>query len=325
MRAHSYWEEAVRFTRTLWYKEEDTCALCGQARQMRMPGQAEPEPAGHTGQAEQSEYTAHTKHTEQVEHTRQAGQLGQTEQTRQTGQPIQTVQPVKPIQVVQAVCPACAADCLCPDLPRCLKCGKLLSAGKSLCLDCEAGKGPRQLDRVTAWGCYAGGLKNFIQQVKFESRPRRLQEITRALADWAIRRLPVPDGLVAVPMHGLRLAGRGFNQTEVLASALHWELGLPVIEGIEKTRATLSQAGLSRQERLLNLQDAYAVRFPGLLQGRIVWVVDDVTTTGTTLDTLAGVLRKNGVQKVYGLCLAAGRERCEKSLKISSSQHFAQF
>ena len=243
MKANQYWEEVLCFARSLWYQEEERCALCGQ--------------------------------------------------------------------IGQAICPACTADYLCPELPRCQKCGKLLSEGKKLCLVCEAGNGPRQLDKVTAWGCYAGSLREFIQQVKFEARPRRLQEITRTFADWAIRQLPVPDGLVAVPMHDSRLAERGFNQTEVIASALHWELGLPIIEGIEKIKATPSQAALSRQERLWNLQDAYAVRDAAMFQGLRVWVVDDVTTTGSTLEALAEILRKSGVQRIYGLCLAAGREYFE--------------
>jgi len=134
-------------------------------------------------------------------------------------------------------------------------------------------------------------------------------EIARPFANWAISQLPVVDGVVAVPMHTSRLAERGYNQAEVLASALHWELGLPIIEGIERIEATSSQMLLSRHDRLHNLKGAFKVRDPKYIRGRSVWIVDDVTTTGATLEAVAEVLRGCEVQAIYGLCLAAGLEK----------------
>ena len=208
-----------------------------------------------------------------------------------------------------AICPKCSTDCLHPDLRRCRGCGKLIPTEKTRCQDCEEGRGPKQLDQVTAWGYYSGGLKDFIQNVKFKAHPRRLMEIARPFSDWAISQLPAVDGLVAVPMHGTRLAERGFNQAEVITSALHWELGLPIFRGVERIVPTASQVPLSRQERLNNLKGAFSVRQPERFQGRSVWLVDDVTTTGATLEAVAEVLRQSGVQTIYGLCLAAGLEK----------------
>jgi len=212
-------------------------------------------------------------------------------------------------EVGDLICPTCTIDYLHPELGRCRGCGKLILKEKTSCRDCEAGKGPKHLDQVTAWGHYSGGLRGFIQNVKFEARPRRLMEIARPFADWAISQLPVVDGVVAVPMHSSRLTERGFNQAEVLASALHWELGLPIIEGVERVVPTPSQIKLTRHDRLHNLKDAFAVRKPRLITGKSVWLVDDVTTTGATLEAVAEVLRGNGVQAIYGLCLAAGLEK----------------
>ena len=207
------------------------------------------------------------------------------------------------------ICLTCTTNYLHSDLGRCLGCGKLISSEKTHCLDCAAGRGPKQLDQVTAWGHYSGGLREFIQSVKFKSHPRRLMEIARPFSDWAISQLPVVDGVIAVPMHSARLAERGFNQAEVIASALHWELGLQIIPGVERIEPTSSQVPLSRQERLHNLKDAFAVRQPEYLKGRSVWLVDDVTTTGATLEAVAEVLRGSGVQAIYGLCLAAGLDK----------------
>ena len=213
------------------------------------------------------------------------------------------------------ICLTCTANYLYPDLGRCLGCGKLIHSEKTHCLDCTAGRGPKQLDQVTAWGHYSGGLREFIQTVKFKAHPRRIIEIARPFSDWAISQLPVVDGIVAVPMHKTRLAERGFNQAEVIASALHWELGLQIIPGVERIEPTSSQVLLSRQERLHNLKGAFAVRHPGYLKGRRVWLVDDVTTTGATLEAVAEVLRGSGVQAIYGLCLAAGLD--EEKLAVA--------
>ncbi len=206
------------------------------------------------------------------------------------------------------VCPACTMEYLHPELRRCKRCGKLLLEDKTSCLDCEAGKGPKHLDQVTAWGHYSGGLREFIQKVKFEAHPQLLMKIARPFANWAISQLPAVDGVVAVPMHASRQAERGYNQAEVLASVIHWELGLPIIEGIERIRSTTSQVSLPRHERLHNLRGAFEVKEPSLFAERSVWIVDDVTTTGATLEAAAEVLRKSGAQKIYGLCIAAGYE-----------------
>ncbi len=207
------------------------------------------------------------------------------------------------------VCPNCTREYLHPELGRCLRCGKLIVPEKAICRDCEAGKGPKQLDRVIAWGHYSGGLKKFIQELKFGSTPWRLREIAQPLTDWAIKSLPAVDGVAAVPMHPTRLAERGFNQAEVIASILHWELGLPILQGLERVTLTSPQVLLSRQERLLNLRGAFVLQEQDSFQGRDVWLVDDVTTTGSTLEAVAEVLRGSGTKAIYGLCLAAGLEK----------------
>lgn len=206
------------------------------------------------------------------------------------------------------ICPACQSHYLRPELKRCQRCGKLIQQDNRYCLDCTEGRGPAQLERIAAWGHYTGGLKDFIRRIKFKAQPRLIGEISQSLAEWAVRQLPAVDGIVAVPMHPKRLADRGFNQAEVIASALSWELGLPIWSGVERIEAREPQTQLTRQERLSNLKNAFIVREEEGYQGRSIWLVDDVVTTGATMDAVAEVLRKSGVKAVYGLCLAAGLE-----------------
>ncbi|WP_088188993.1 ComF family protein [Desulfosporosinus sp. FKA] len=207
------------------------------------------------------------------------------------------------------ICPNCSEELLHPELSRCLRCGKLIAQERILCTDCSEGRGPKHLKKVIAWGHYTGCLKEFIRDVKFGANPMRLMQISRPLADWAIKELPLVDGILAVPMHSARLAERGFNQAEVIASRIHWELGLPILQGVKRVKATPPQVSLSRQERLLNLKDAFALQGKEPFKGRSVWIIDDVTTTGSTLDVVAEVLYEGGAKEVYGLCLAAGFEK----------------
>lgn len=207
------------------------------------------------------------------------------------------------------ICPICTENYLHPELGRCRGCGKLIPIDLLLCQDCEAGKGPKQLDKVVAWGHYCGGLKEFIQNIKFNAHPNYIGQIIKPFSEWAISQLPAVDGVVAVPMHVTKLGERGFNQAEVIASALHWELGLPHLQGIKRIETRVSQVHLSRKERLQNLKGVFDVPNPENYSGRSVWLVDDVTTTGATLEAVAEVLRGSGVRAIYGLCLAAGREK----------------
>lgn len=209
-------------------------------------------------------------------------------------------------------CPLCEQNYFHPELGRCLHCGKLITQDHIECKDCEEGRGPKGLDKVVAWGHYTGPWREFIQAVKFKSQPYRLKRIARPLAEWAIQNLPPPNFLVPVPMHLERLAERGFNQAAGIASLLHWELGIPLLEVLERTSMTAPQVGLNRSERLDNLKGAFQVSsldYNQVIRGARVWIIDDVTTTGTTLEACASELQRRGAQKVFGLTLAAGLEK----------------
>ena len=207
------------------------------------------------------------------------------------------------------ICLSCEKEYFHPELGRCFSCGKLISAETTHCSDCLENKGPKSLTRVWAWGHYSGDWKKFIWEVKFKAQPRRLGEIGHPLSQWALSHLPPVDGVVAVPMHYNRLAERGFNQAEVIASLLQWELRLPLLTGLERRLVTAPQVQLSRRDRLQNLEGAFVVTEPQKFLGLSVWLVDDVTTTGATLEACAQTLIESGARKVYGLCLAAGAEK----------------
>ena len=216
----------------------------------------------------------------------------------------------------QVFCDDCKQTYFRPDLNRCSHCGKLLVSQHTECEDCVAGRGPKGMEQAVAWGHYTGAWREFIQNVKFKSQPYLLKRLGPPLGDFALRHLPPPHWIVPVPLHDERLAERGFNQAAAVASLLHWELGIPLWEGLNRVQPTTPQVGLSRKERLHNLESAFQIISSSQalkqIQGARVWLVDDVTTTGATLEHCAKVLKRGGAAQVYGLVLAAGLEKGQK-------------
>lgn len=124
--------------------------------------------------------------------------------------------------------------------------------------------------------------------------------------------LPLPDALVPVPLHPRRLRFRGFNQSALLAQTLATTLTpgleLPVLsDTLIRTRYTKPQMKTdSREERLTNLKNAFALTEGKgeTIEGKSLWLVDDVATTGTTLEECARVLKSHGAKSVFGVVLA---------------------
>jgi len=208
----------------------------------------------------------------------------------------------------EAVCDSCRQKYFLPSFNRCLSCGKIIKPDKTLCGDCHEGKGPVNLTAVTALGYYSGAWKSFIHNIKFKGQPYLIISLKGYLVSWVIKYLPPPDFIVPVPLHSARAAQRGFNQAEVIASMLSRVLGINCRTFLRRVKNTVPQAKLGRGERLENLRGAFIPDKQERLTGQIVWLVDDVVTTGTTMDECAIVLKEQGAGEIYGVCLAAGKE-----------------
>ena len=111
------------------------------------------------------------------------------------------------------------------------------------------------------------------------------------------------DFVVPVPLHNKRYVERGFNQAELIAKILADKINKPLSNILERKRYTLQQAKLGREDRLKNLQDAFMLKES--VQGNII-LVDDVFTTGSTIQECAKVLKNSGINKVVGFSLARG-------------------
>jgi ComF family protein len=114
------------------------------------------------------------------------------------------------------------------------------------------------------------------------------------------------DALVPVPLHGLRRRERGFNQAAELANGLRKITGLPIWDILRRVRKTHTQANLRRSERLRNQLRAYELKGGFDVRGKRLLIIDDVFTTGATINACAQVLQRAGAARVDALTVARG-------------------
>lgn len=166
--------------------------------------------------------------------------------------------------------------------------------------------GLKSLDACYALCDYTAGVQRLIRDMKFR-RMRRLG----CHMNWLVNHTPLnyfesTDIVVPVPLSPERLNDRGFNQTERIfrlwaeTRRLNWE------EILVRQKATLPQWELRLQERRANIKGAFVVTRPEIIAGRHILLVDDIFTTGLTMDECAKVLKKAGAKKVTGLAVASG-------------------
>ena len=185
--------------------------------------------------------------------------------------------------------------------PLCRLCGGPLEGYR--CPRC-ARLGKVFLDRGASVFRYAGTAREAIEQLKYG----RVTDLAPVLGEYlaqGLTQLPQADLLIPVPLHPARIRERGFSQTLLLAREVGKITGIPVDNrSLVRTRHTRSQMGLSREARLTNLRGAFRAQGSHLRGIRVV-LLDDVITTGSTMNECARALKKAGVQAVYGLSLAS--------------------
>jgi len=162
-------------------------------------------------------------------------------------------------------------------------------------------------DALAAPCLYDGGIMEAIYQVKYGGKTFLAKSLGRLLIPLARERFGDTSGLLImpVPLHPKRLKERGFNQSLVLARSIAPSLGAILdFQSLKRIKYTQPQTGLKRDERRKNVKGAFALSGQKELKGRTVIIVDDVATTGNTLNECARVLKKAGCEKVLCLTLA---------------------
>jgi ComF family protein len=205
------------------------------------------------------------------------------------------------------VCRACMPRIKYVEGPTCMKCGKMLkSAGLEYCYDCD-GK-THIYDRGMALYDYKS-ISDSIYRFKYKGRREYAsfygEEICKYLGE-EIKRLK-PDALLPVPIHRKRIRERGYNQAALLAEEMSKGLRIPVMDRlIIRRRRTAPQKDLNERERQNNLKKAFKISQNDVKLNTAI-IIDDIYTTGSTIDAVAEELRRAGVLKIYFVALAIGR------------------
>jgi len=162
--------------------------------------------------------------------------------------------------------------------------------------------------RAVSWACavdhYDGHLRDIIHALKYERRRSIAKPLGQLMRESGTALLSGADLVVPVPLHPRRERERGFNQADDLAR----HLGLPVAPLLQRVRFTTSQIELPADARHQNVRDAFALSHGPARAGRhigaVIVLVDDVSTTGATLEACATVLKRGGVKEVRALTAA---------------------
>lgn len=208
----------------------------------------------------------------------------------------------------ELICPACVKKLSFVKQPVCKKCGKeISSAEREYCLDCTKHK--RSFDYGRALLNYNDTAKKSMADIKYRNTREYLDFYAEAVClryGTALLRLGA-DALVPVPVHPSRRRQRGFNQAEIFACRIGARLGIPVrTELLVRSKKTAPQKQLNPKERLHNLEEAFtAGEVPEGV--RRVILVDDIYTTGSTIEACTRALLRAGVKNVYFIAICIGR------------------
>jgi ComF family protein len=193
----------------------------------------------------------------------------------------------------QCHCPVCGITF--PDSP----------SGNHLCGSCLENKPHYSFARAAL--AYEGIILDAIHQFKYGRNISHGALLAGLLADFNFPDMDwsKTDLMIPVPLHIRRLRNRGFNQALILARALGQKHGVNVDFSLLKRRKlTLTQTGLDKKERALNIKGAFVVVQPARIKGKNIILVDDVLTTGATINECAKTLKKAGAKQVAVITLA---------------------
>ncbi len=201
------------------------------------------------------------------------------------------------------ICPQCweSIDRLTPER-SCIICGKTITR-RRICSECRSQ--PPNFDQVKSCALYQGAAKNIVTGIKYQRRlgllPILIPALVESIQSWKINF----DFIIPVPLGKQRLRERGYNQADLIAQPIAKILNKPYQPlALCRVRETRSQVGLDAGERRENLSGAFEAD-PGICRNRSILLLDDISTTGATLDSCAAALKHAGAEKVF--CFTAAR------------------
>ena len=216
-------------------------------------------------------------------------------------------------EISNGICCECKKKISYVEEPCCFRCGKPLAEEETeYCLDC------RQYRHVFEQGkslfLYQDSVRESIHRIKYQNKREYLDTYAREIAEKMGRDIRKwnADILIPIPMDRKKMRQRGYNQAEILAEKLSVYLRLPVGRDVlKKVRRTCDQKELTHQQRRSNLKNAFAVNECVLdsedcIPWKRVLLIDDVYTTGSTIDAASDVLKRYGAEEIYFITICIG-------------------
>jgi ComF family protein len=190
--------------------------------------------------------------------------------------------------------------------PRCAACAAALArAGAAFCVPCSASIEECEGEGPIAFAEYGGALARAIHRFKYEDSPELGRSLGALLRRACLRRRLEVDVVVPVPLHARRLATRGYNQSALLGRHVARCVGAALVtRALVRAVDTAPQVELPREARRSNVAGAFRVVRAVLVEGRSVALVDDVSTTGATLNACQEALIAAGASRVTSVVLA---------------------
>lgn len=199
------------------------------------------------------------------------------------------------------LCRGCKEDM--PELlATCMRCGIGLPANSNN-LHCGAClTEPPAYQKLLCAYAYQYPVNHLIMALKYQHRLSLIPVLAETLINQIGRATLNVDALLPVPLHVSRIRERGFNQSLEIARHLASHFSLPILHCVERHKATVTQASLPAADRASNVRDAFRLSAP--IQQRRVAIIDDVVTTGSTVNEIAALLKSAGVGEIEVWCIA---------------------
>ena len=167
-----------------------------------------------------------------------------------------------------------------------------------------------EFDSVSSVFVYEGSLRQAIHNLKYHDQAWLTEFAAKAMSEKLYSIGFSYDIITYVPMYRKKEHARGYNQAKLLAEKISSLTGIKCVSTLIRTKNTTPQSMLDKHERMNNISGAININneFRTILQDKSILVIDDILTTGSSLNECAKILKSNGANKVYGLCLCAVKE-----------------
>ncbi|MFA5527696.1 MAG: ComF family protein [Peptostreptococcales bacterium] len=207
-----------------------------------------------------------------------------------------------------SLCPACASKIIWINSVSCKKCGKPLhQPSQKICHDCL--EKPHSFTQGFSCTLYDDMTSKIIKDFKFHDKSYYAKPLAHMLLDKISESGIQFDAIIPVPLHKGRKKERGYNQSELLSYHLSQMIGVPMYTHVLlRKKDTSPQNRLSRLERLSNIGEAFQLTNSSLVAGKSILLVDDVYTTGATMDACAGLLVSHHCNPVYVITCCIGTD-----------------